>query len=229
MKSKILIVEDDQHIRLGLVDLLEGEGFATVECARGDQAAGVAALESPDLLILDVMLPGLNGYVLCSRLRKDGVTAPILMLTAKGQEGDKVTGLDAGADDYLTKPFGVRELVARVRALLRRKEKPLAAAQEPFVIGNSTIDPLRLEARREGQSVRLTARELRLLECFSRHREEVLSRDVLLNQVWGIEYYGTTRTLDQTMVQLRKKLGTDGVLLTTVHGVGYRLVSGCPG
>lgn len=225
MKTKILIVEDDRNIRLGLVDLLEGEGFVTVECARGDLAAGVAALERPDLLILDVMLPGQNGYVLCARLRKDGVTAPILMLTAKGQEADKVIGLDAGADDYLTKPFGVRELVARVRALLRRREKPLAATQENFVIGSSTIDPLRLEARRDGQVIGLTARELNLLVCFARHRGEVLSRDVLLNQVWGMEYYGTTRTLDQTMVQLRKKLGEDGVLLATVHGVGYRLVS----
>lgn len=225
MKSKILIVEDDRHIRLGLVDLLESEGFVTVECARGDLAAGVAALERPDLLILDVMLPGLNGFALCTRLRKDGVTAPILMLTAKGQEADKVIGLDAGADDYLTKPFGVRELVARVRALLRRKEKPLAATQENFAIGTSTIDPLRLEARRDGQVVRLTAKELKLLMCFAQHRGEVLSRDALLSQVWGMEYYGTTRTLDQTMVQLRKKLGEDGVLLATVHGVGYRLVS----
>lgn len=223
MKPKILIVEDDRNIRLGLVDLLEAEGFVAVECARGDLAANMAALESPDLLILDVMLPGLNGFALCSRLRRDGMSVPILMLTAKGQEVDKVIGLDAGADDYLTKPFGVRELVARVRALLRRTEKPLAASRENFAIGSSMINPRRLEICRGREIVRLTAKELKLLACFIRHRGEVLSRDALLSKVWGIEYYGTTRTLDQTMVQLRKKLGADGALLSTVHGVGYRL------
>jgi len=176
------------------------------------------------------MLPGLSGYDICKQLRAKKVATPILMLTAKGQEIDKVVGLDLGADDYVTKPFGVRELLARIHALLRRTAaapSPEASAQAPFQIGSATIDPKTFLLKREKTVEALTPKELRLLQLFAAHPGEVLSRDRLLNEVWGYNYYGTTRTLDQVIVQLRKKLGDHGEdpkHLLTVHGVGYKLV-----
>ncbi|HYT59540.1 MAG TPA: response regulator transcription factor, partial [Haliangiales bacterium] len=162
-------------------------------------------------------------------LRGKKVTTPILMLTAKGQEIDKVVGLDLGADDYVTKPFGVRELLARIHALLRRVAKPqegAVAAGTLFQIGAATIDPKTFQLKRGKVVEELTAKELKLLQLFHAHAGEVLSRDRLLNEVWGYNYYGTTRTLDQVIVQLRKKLGDNGSEpkhLLTVHGVGYKL------
>jgi two-component system, OmpR family, alkaline phosphatase synthesis response regulator PhoP len=224
----ILIVEDDANIALGLEEILKSEQFAPVVCARGDQALAAVMKSQPVLILLDVMLPGLSGYDVCKQLRKRGITTPILMLTAKGQEMDKVIGLELGADDYLTKPFGVRELLARVQALLRRAgaAKPSNIREPTFKIGACIIDPSRFQLRRGRTIEELTARELKLLGLFHAHRGEVLSRDRLLNEVWGQHYYGTTRTLDQVIVQLRKKLGDSGDEprhLVTVHGVGYKL------
>jgi DNA-binding response OmpR family regulator len=188
---------------------------------------------SPDLIVLDVMLPGLSGYDLCRQLRAKKIATPILMLTAKSQEMDKVVGLDLGADDYVTKPFGVRELLARIQALLRRGHpngggaKPDTSQEEPFRIGAATVNPRRFELKRGRQAEKLTAKELKLLQLFHSHPGEVFSRERLLNEVWGYHYYGTTRTLDQVIVQLRKKLGDNGDSpqhLLTVHGVGYKLV-----
>ncbi len=230
MKTKILIVEDDPHILLGLEEVLKGEEFAVTTCKRGDQALDVVGKEKPALIVLDVMLPGLSGFDICKQLRAKKVRTPILMLTAKGQEIDKVVGLDAGADDYVTKPFGVRELLARIHALLRRTA-PAAAesarSDRPFKIGPATIDPKSFQLKRGKTVEELTARELKLLQLFHAHAGEVLSRDRLLNEVWGYSYYGTTRTLDQVVVQLRKKLGDSGENprhLLTVHGVGYKLI-----
>ena len=229
MKTKIIVVEDDPHILLGLEEVLKSEGFEVVTCSRGDQALETVARHSPGLIVLDIMLPGRSGYEVCKQLRANKVTTPILMLTAKSQEIDKVVGLELGADDYVTKPFGVRELLARIHALLRRSTPADGASDPgaPFQIGDATIDPKTFQLRR-GQAVEeLTARELKLLQCFRAHAGEVLSRDRLLNEVWGYHYYGTTRTLDQVIVQLRKKLGDNGSEpqhLLTVHGVGYRLV-----
>jgi DNA-binding response OmpR family regulator len=230
MKTKILIVEDDPHILLGLEEVLKSEGYETASCNRGDAALEAVAKHQPSLIVLDVMLPGASGYDICKQLRAKKFAAPILMLTAKGQEIDKVIGLDLGADDYVTKPFGVRELLARIQALLRRSGSfaSIPTDEKPFKIGDATIDPKTFQVKRGKAIEELTAKELKLLQVFHAHAGEVLSRDKLLNEVWGYNYYGTTRTLDQVIVQLRKKLGDNGSEpkhLLTIHGVGYKLVS----
>jgi DNA-binding response OmpR family regulator len=230
MKTKILIVEDDPHILLGLEEVLKSDGFEVVVCNRGDQAIDAVAKQRPALMVLDVMLPGMSGYDICKLMRSKKNTTPILMLTAKGQELDKVVGLDLGADDYVTKPFGVRELLARIHALLRRTENNTSPGRKPqpvFQIGAASIDPKTFQLKRGKTMEELTAKELKLLQVFFDHPGEVLSRDRLLNDVWGYNYYGTTRTLDQVIVQIRKKLGDNGTEpkhLMTVHGVGYKLV-----
>ena len=232
MKTKILVVEDDPHILLGLEEVLKSDGFEVATCNRGDQALEAFGKHRPGLVVLDVMLPGLNGYDVCKQLRAKKVATPILMLTAKGQEIDKVVGLDLGADDYVTKPFGVRELLARIHALLRRGRNGTASAANEsvtaFKVGAATIDPKTFQLQRGKASEELTAKEMKLLQYFHLHTGEVLSRDRLLNEVWGYNYFGTTRTLDQVIVQLRKKLGDNGdepKHLLTVHGVGYKLVA----
>jgi len=232
MKPKILIVEDDPHILLGLEEVLKSESYEVAVCNRGDQAIEAFNKHRPSLLVLDVMLPGLSGYDICKQLRAKKVSTPILMLTAKGQEIDKVVGLDLGADDYVTKPFGVRELLARIQALLRRAPKAAAGGEKtgsdaPFQIGQATIDPKTFQIKRGKAADELTAKELKLLQLFHAHPGEVFTRDRLLNEVWGYNYFGTTRTLDQVVVQLRKKLGDNGgepKHLITVHGVGYKLL-----
>ena len=229
MKTSILVVEDDANIALGLEEVLHGEGFDVTVGKRGDHALGLVAKHKPALIILDVMLPGLSGFEICKELRARKNTTPILMLTAKGQEIDKVVGLNLGADDYVTKPFGVKELIARINALLRRT----GAAAEPeapseFKIGSAIIDGKKFQIRRGKSIEELTLKELKLLQLFHAHIGEPLSRDRLLNDVWGYNYYGTTRTLDQVIVQLRKKLGDTGdepKHIITVHGVGYKLAS----
>jgi DNA-binding response OmpR family regulator len=229
MKTKILVVEDDPHILLGLEEVLKSDGLEVAVCNRGDQAVEAVGKHRPALIVLDVMLPGLSGFDICKQLRARKVSTPILMLTAKSQELDKVVGLDLGADDYVTKPFGVRELLARIHALLRRtgaSPDGSPEAQSAFEIGPATIDPKTFQIRRGRAAEELTARELKLLQFFHTHPGEVLSRDRLLNEVWGYNYYGTTRTLDQVIVQLRRKLGDNGdnpKHLLTVHGVGYKL------
>ena len=230
MKTKILIVEDDPHILLGLEELLKSEGYETAACNRGDEAVAAVGKFQPALIVLDVMLPGASGYDICKQLRAKKISAPILMLTAKGQEIDKVIGLDLGADDYVTKPFGVRELLARIQALLRRTNSSSGKteSEEIFQIGPATIDPKTFQLKRGRAVEELTAKELKLLQIFHAHRGEVFSRDKLLNEVWGYNYYGTTRTLDQVIVQLRKKLGDHGgepKHLLTIHGVGYKLAA----
>ena len=230
MKAKILIVEDDPHISLGLEEILRSEDFEVVVCSRGDHAIAAATKQRPHLIILDVMLPGLSGYDICKQLRAKKVSTPILMLTAKGQEMDKVIGLELGADDYVTKPFGVRELLARIHALLRRRVVNIEEGdgnQKSFQIGSATIDPKTFQVRRGKVLEELTAKEIKLLQFFYEHPNEVFSRDKLLNEVWGYNYFGTTRTLDQVIVQLRKKIGDnsgESKHLVTVHGVGYKLV-----
>jgi DNA-binding response OmpR family regulator len=228
---KIVIVEDDPSISLGLETILKSEGFTVAVCDRGDKAIEFITREHPRLIVLDVMLPGANGFEICKKLRERKCHAPILMLTAKGQEMDKVIGLDSGADDYVTKPFGVRELVARIHALLRRTEgevKPSHAGNGVFHIGSSEIDPKTLQIRRGRKTEELTARELKVLQLMHAHPGEVFSRDRLLSEVWGYNYFGTTRTLDQCIVQIRRKLGDSAdepKHLLTVHGVGYKLVT----
>jgi len=230
MSTKILVVEDDAHIRFGLTELLTSEGFSVKACARGDQAVAAVERHQPRLVVLDVMLPGLSGYEICKQLRARGYRGLVLMLTAKGQEMDKVIGLELGADDYVTKPFGLREFTARVHALLRRDPAATEPGQSPPAqFGDCLLDVRTFELKRGKKAVALSARELKLFQLFAAHPREVLSRDRLLNEVWGYEYYGTTRTLDQTIVQLRKKLGdlgADPKQIATVHAVGYRWENG---
>lgn len=230
-KKSILIVEDDPSISYGLCEVFGGEGFEVRSCERGDVAEEMVNSHRPDLVILDVMLPGKNGFEVCKDVRAGGNAVPILMLTSKGQELDKVIGLDSGADDYVTKPFGVRELVARVNALLRRFESIEQAGKRDgdsgvFRVGEAEVNPKTFGLTLDGRAERLTPKEMDLLLYFDQHRGEVLSRDQILDAVWGINYYGTTRTLDQCVAQLRKKIGDNGPKprhLTTVHGVGYKL------
>jgi DNA-binding response OmpR family regulator len=222
------VVEDDAHIRFGLTELLTSEGFLVEACARGDAAVAAVEEHKPRLVVLDVMLPGLSGYEICKQLRARGYKGLILMLTAKGQEMDTVIGLELGADDYVTKPFGLREFTARVHALLRRDSTD-AARTLAAAFGECVLDERTFELKRGKKTVALSAKELKLFQLFAAHPREVLSRDRLLNDVWGYEYYGTTRTLDQTIVQLRKKLadlGADPKQIATVHAVGYRWENG---
>jgi len=224
-KTKILVVEDDANIRFGLTELLTSEGFAVEASSRGDSALAAVDKFRPSLIVLDVMMPGLSGYEVCKQLRAQQYQGLILMLTAKGQEMDKVVGLELGADDYVTKPFGLRELTARVHALLRRNRSTPNDGGPTLAFAECTLDVKKLELRRAEKSVAISAREARLFQLFISHPGEVLSRDQLLNEVWGYQYYGTTRTLDQAIVQLRKKLtdiGADPKQIATVHTVGYR-------
>ena len=228
MKKHLLIVEDDAHIRLGLCDALRAEGYEVSECRDGTQAAPLLKQRKPDLVILDIMLPGKSGYDLCREIRGAKNRVPILMLSAKGQEIDKVVGLELGADDYVTKPFSLRELLARVHALLRRAEPGSGAIDVPAEIafGHVRIDCKALRGKRGKEPFELTPRELRVLALLFRERGNAVSRDTILNEVWGIEYYGTTRTLDQLIVKLRQKIEDvpgEPKHLLTVHTLGYRL------
>jgi DNA-binding response OmpR family regulator len=231
MKAKILIAEDDPNIRLGLVATLESDGYAVVAASDGAQALRMFPQEKFDLVLLDIMMPKASGYDVCRELRARGTRVPVLFLTAKGEEVDKVVGLKLGADDYVTKPFGVHELLARVEALLRRTRQngnvETSAAELPpvFKLGDAAIDRRKFTSCVADRSTPLTARELKLAEVFAAHAGEVLTRDALLNSVWGIDYFGTTRTLDQHVAQLRKKIeGSPDAAspIVTVHGVGYR-------
>ena len=229
MTTKILIIEDDPHILMGLEEVLRTEGFDVATCARGDQALAAVNKHQPGLILLDVMLPGMSGYDICKKLRSAQRQTPILMVTAKGQEMDKVIGLELGADDYVTKPFGLRELLARIHALLRRStlSSPGQAEPDSFQIGPATVDAKKFQVRIGKTIADLSGKELKLLRLFHSHPGEVLSRDRLLNEVWGYHYYGTTRTLDQAIVQLRRKIGDNGSeprRILTVHGIGYKLV-----
>ncbi len=229
MKKHILVIEDDTHIRLGLCDALRAEGYEVSECGDGAKALPLLRQSGAELVILDIMLPNKSGYDLCREIRGAKNRVPILMLSAKGQEIDKVVGLELGADDYVTKPFSLRELLARVHALLRRADPGnglAAAAPEEIRFGNVRVDCRALRGQRDGKPFDLTPRELKVLAILYRERGNAVSRDGILNEVWGIEYYGTTRTLDQLVVKLRQKLEeipAEPRHLLTVHGLGYRL------
>ena len=230
MSIRVLIAEDDANLRQGLIDLLEGEGYTVFPAGDGQQALECFRAEAPDLVLLDVMMPELSGYDVCREIRKHDSRTPIIMLTAKGEEIDKVVGLELGADDYVTKPFGLHELRARITAVLRRsrqnQQEPTRNLPEQFHIGLALIDRKGYQATLGQQSHSLTSREMKLLEVFHARPNEVLSRNDLLNAAWGIDYFGTTRTLDQHIAQLRKKVEPDPAspqCLLTVHGVGYKL------
>ena len=236
MKARILIADDVAAIRQGLQTTLESEGYVVTAAADGAQAVKLFPQEKHDLVILDVMMPRLSGYDACREIRACDAHVPVLFLTAKGEEIDKVVGFKLGADDYVTKPFGVQELLARVETLLRRARERAGrpaggggvGAVNPaatFRLGAAENDRRKFTATVAGRVSALTARELKLAEIFAARPGEVLTRDLLLSAVWGTGYFGTTRTLDQHVAQLRKKIETDPdhpAIILTVHGVGYR-------
>jgi len=233
MSIRVLIAEDDANLRQGLIDLLEGEGYEVFPAGDGQEALECFQKEAPDLVLLDVMMPELSGYDVCREIRKNDSRTPIIMLTAKGEEIDKVVGLELGADDYVTKPFGLHELRARIAAVLRRsRNQPqvvVTSSPEQFHLGQALIDRKSYQVTLGGQSHNLTSREMKLLEVFYTRPNEVLSRNDLLNAAWGVDYFGTTRTLDQHIAQLRKKIEPDPAspqFLLTVHGVGYKFRPG---
>ncbi|SMC72318.1 DNA-binding response regulator, OmpR family, contains REC and winged-helix (wHTH) domain [Desulfocicer vacuolatum DSM 3385] len=278
----ILVAEDDDHIRIGLVDILESESYRVTQAAHGKKAMERFKENRFDLILLDIMMPEKSGYDVCRDIRAIDPQVPIIMLTAKGEEMDKVIGLHSGADDYITKPFGIHELLARITAVLRRsglsgkknanagkKSCDDASTGDVFSFGNYLVNPKTFKltphprakkilpspqshisnqknkpvkskentnkakevggekSQKEIVGIDITERELRLIQFFHRHPGEVLSRDTLLNEIWGINYLGTTRTLDQHIAKLRKKIESNPScpgIITTVHGVGYRYV-----
>lgn len=222
---KILLAEDDPVTRESLGELLTAEGYEVHAAADGLKAAEIWEKLAPDLILLDIMMPGASGYEVCRRIRGRDRRVPILFLSAKSEEIDVVLGLELGADDFIRKPFGKHELLARIRATLRRKH-PGHGEAESFDIGPWKIFPNRLEAiRGEGLSVDLTGREVKILRLLNLRRGEVVTRDQLLNECWGLEYFPESRTLDQHILNLRKKLEDDPAAprwIATVRGVGYR-------
>jgi DNA-binding response OmpR family regulator len=221
--KKILVVDDEPTLVATLRYNLEREGYQVVTAADGESGLSLARAERPDLIILDLMLPGLDGLEVCRILRRE-MTVPILMLTAKTDEVDKVVGLELGADDYVTKPFSMRELLARVRALLRRAETPRAEA-EVLIAGDLQVDLGKREASRQGQPLSLKPKELELLVFFLRNRGRAFTREQLLNQIWGYDFAGDTRTVDVHVSWLRQKIEDEPAKptrLITIRGVGYR-------
>jgi DNA-binding response OmpR family regulator len=226
--KRILVVEDDLAILRGLKDNLEFESYQVLSAEDGERGYAVLKEKRPDLVILDLMLPKMNGAELCRKVRKEGITTPILMLTARGEEKDRVAGLDLGADDYVTKPFSVPELLARIRALLRRVD--LAKTGDlpaELHFDDVSIDFKRFEARKAGRIVEMSRKEFGILRLLAARRGEVVERDELLDEVWGYDQYPTTRTVDNHIALLRGKLeeepGNPRRILT-IYGVGYRLV-----
>jgi two-component system alkaline phosphatase synthesis response regulator PhoP len=225
--AKILIVDDEPAIVRGLVDNLTFEGYQTVTAADGAQALEVAKREAPDLILLDIMLPRASGWDVCQALRERGIDVPVIMLTARGEEADRVRGLELGADDYIAKPFSLRELLARVRAVLRRPG-PRQKAEE-FAFGDVRVRPRGRQVFRAGREIALTRKEFDLLAYLLAHPGEVVTRERLLDEVWGYERFPTTRTVDTHVLRLRRKLEADPdrpVWILTVHGQGYRFAGG---
>jgi len=223
---RILIVDDEPEIVRGLEDNLRFEGYETVSAPDGREGLALALGGAPDLILLDVAMPGLSGWDVCRELRRKGIDVPVIMLTARGAEADRVLGLELGADDYVTKPFSLRELLARVRAVLRRPG-PRHAFEE-FAFGDVRVRLRGRQVFKAGREVRLTRKEFDLLVHLIQHRGEVVTRDRLLDEVWGYERFPTTRTVDTHVLRLRRKFEADPdrpALIQTVHGQGYRFVS----
>ena len=226
---KILLVEDEAGLVLTLTDRLHNEGFSVTSATDGENGLNLACGENFDLIILDVMLPKKNGYDVCRDLRRKSIETPILMLTAKGETIDKVLGLKLGADDYLTKPFEVIELLARIEALLRRSPNKINSnAAESFRFGDVSVDFKRAEVIKDSETVELSAMEFKLLQFLIENRGSVHSRDKLLDEVWGYDAMPSTRTVDVHVAWLRQKLETNPKhpqYIQTVHGLGYKFTA----
>lgn len=226
--EKILIVDDEEHIVELIKYNLESNGFTTITANNGIEALKKAKNETPSLVLLDVMLPGLNGNDVCKEIRRDSniSTMPVIMITAKGEELDRIIGLELGADDYIIKPFSVRELVARVKAVLRRTKNDNVT--NLFSFGSVTIDLIRHEVLKKNEKVDLTLKEFELLQIMVKNKGRVLTRELLLDKIWGYEYVGETRTVDVHIRHLRKKIEEDDKnprFIETIRGIGYRFNS----
>jgi two-component system alkaline phosphatase synthesis response regulator PhoP len=223
---KILIVEDEPNMVTGLRDNFEFEGYQVITAPDGVAGLERALSESPDLVILDVMMPRMSGLDVCKQLKSKRPSLPIIMLTARGQEVDKVVGLEIGADDYVTKPFSIRELLARVKAVLRRA-KNVPNHTETLAFGEVEVNLRSCQVSRKGKSLDFSSKEFELLKYFLHHPGETLSRDRLLEEVWGYEHFPTTRTVDAHIVRLRQKVEPrpeEPRYILTVHGTGYKFV-----
>lgn len=230
MHLLVLVAEDDTFTRRGLVDVLSNEGFLCLQAADGRTAWELYEQHHPNFVCLDVMMPIWSGYEVCRRIRAHDPNVPIVFLTAKGEEVDKVAGLELGADDYIVKPFGVKELVARIRAVARRCLASQAAlhqdfGRQPFVMGDLEVFPRELRAQRHGNWIDLSLRELKILALLYKNAGKVVDRNSLMNHAWGQNYLPSSRTVDQHVSQLRKRIEPDPkspTIIQTVHGVGYR-------
>ena len=226
--KKILIIEDEESIQMALEDDFRLENYDVSVASEGLEGLTKAANPDIDLIILDIMLPGMNGFDICKKLRSQGIRTPVIMLTAKGQEIDRVVGLEIGADDYVTKPFSPRELQARVKAILRRMEtEPDGKTENLFHYGGLEVNFRKYECRKNGKEISLTAHEFDLLKYLIRNRGQVIKRDELLDEVWGKEVYVTPHTVDTHMANLRKKIEDDPSqprFIISIRGVGYKFI-----
>lgn len=223
---KVLIAEDDSYTRDGLVSIVEGEGYTALSASNGKEALRIFKAESPDIVCLDIMMPGLNGYDVCREIRQRDARIPIIFISAKSEEIDKVLGLELGADDFIVKPFGVKEVVARIRAVTRRynlsQEEGVLSS---FQMEDLTVVPSELRAYRAGGSIDLSLRDVKILSLFYGNRGKVLDRDAIFDAGWGVSHLPNSRSLDQHISQLRKKIEVnprEPKIILTVHNAGYR-------
>ncbi len=222
---KILVAEDDKYTRMGLEEIFNGEGYTTITAENGLKGYELYHKEKPDLLCLDIMMPEMNGYDLCKKIRNDGDSVPVIFISAKSEEIDKVVGLELGADDYIVKPFGVREVLARVKAVLRRYHNMTSVTTDKFLFGDIEIDPSKLCGSRNAVQFDFSPREMKLINYLFENKGKVLSRDQLYDCGWGENYLPSSRSLDQFISQLRKKIEIDPAnpeLIVTVPTAGYR-------
>ena len=224
---KILVAEDDGHTRAGLQAIFEAEGYQVVTSPDGPGALRVFARESPDCVCLDIMMPGMSGYDVCREIRRMDPAVPVILISAKSEEIDTVVGLELGADDFIVKPFGVKEVVARIRAVTRRRAAAVmpSARTAPFRLGDLEVSPSELRARRGDATIELSLRDVKILSLLHEQQGSVVSRDTFFNQCWGLDHVPSSRTLDQHIAQLRKRIELNPAspaIILTVHGVGYR-------
>jgi DNA-binding response OmpR family regulator len=225
--AKILIIEDEPAMLSGLHDNLEFEGYEVESASKGDEGCAKILKGNFDLILLDVMLPGMSGFEILKQCRNKGITTPVIMLTAKAEELDKVLGLEFGADDYITKPFSLRELLARIRAILRRTDRNTEKnSQNKLIrIGRLSVNFENLEATENGNTINLSHKEFEILNYLVKKNGQIVSRDELLDKVWGLDYQPTSRTIDNFILRLRQKIDTENTNhIITVHGYGYKLI-----
>lgn len=227
MKKKILIIEDETDLIKGLKINLTDEGYEVDWAVNGVEGLRKALEDHPDLILLDIMLPEMDGLAVCRKLRQKNSAIPVIMLTAKGGEIDKVVGLEIGADDYMTKPFSIRELLARIKARLRNTEQTETKAADSYSFGENVVDFIRFKVIRKGVEQELTSLEIEILRYFVQHRQEVITRDALLDKIWGYDTFPTTRTIDNHILKIRKKIEEEPShpqYILSVYGGGYRFM-----